>query len=79
MCPWQEAVTQLLLPAMGSWKSSGSGSIRGPVGPAAPKAPAGVADVIRHFLPLSAIGARQHPQQVPLLSGEALLLGSAST
>ena len=27
------------------------------------------ADFIRHFPPMSAVGARQHPQQRPLLSG----------
>jgi hypothetical protein len=29
----------------------------------------GSADFIRHFPPMSAVGARQHPQQGPLLSG----------
>ena len=39
----------------------------------------GTADFIRHYPPMSAMGARQHPQQGPLLSGSGGGDGGAET
>ena len=39
----------------------------------------GSADFIRHFPPMSAVGARQHPQQSTLLSGSGGGAGGSGT